>query len=208
MPPQGKCALVARRAARTLLLEAIAAIDRAVAARLEGHPRLATTAGTRGAEKLALTTWAAAATPHAALHLAGLAAVGATRGIVGEATAGKELLLTSGEDEVISAVATAERLVGTQSVYGPFLCGEWPCLSGMGYALVAPWKAFDRTGLLSLDAHHPSRGKTDFDRATVYTASGGISSTALQPVYRIFPQNSSGLRGFSLHFPQSHYTSL
>jgi hypothetical protein len=103
----------------TLLLEAVRAIHGAVAARLEGYLRGTATVGAHRVKHLALAAaiTAAAAITTAAIAasavrgLAGRAAFGAARGSVHQATAGIKLLLTCGEGEVLSTVATAERLV-------------------------------------------------------------------------------------------------
>src|SRR5581483_1168812 len=129
--------LVARRArgvAAALLGEAVGAVDRLVAARLERHARLlaALRAGggehlapavaaapggvaTRGIPAGAITAGAVAAGGVAAGIAAGgaarLSAIRAAARLVGEAAAGVELLLAAGEGERSAAIAAGKGLV-------------------------------------------------------------------------------------------------
>ena len=74
--------------------EALAAIDGTILAGLKGHAGFFAAAGANGGEHLALAT---------AAVLAGVAAGFAALRLIFEATAGIELLLTSGEHELLAA---------------------------------------------------------------------------------------------------------
>jgi hypothetical protein len=96
-------------------LEAVAAIHRLVAARLERNLGDAAALAARGLEHFATLSTAAAHTGSAAgagAHLlASLTAIGATVRLVLEAFAGIELLFTSGERELTSAVHTVQHFI-------------------------------------------------------------------------------------------------
>jgi hypothetical protein len=119
-----------------MVLEAIVAIDGAIAGGAEGDLRLAATIGAGYGEHLtrtaaiaataattaavaataatAATTAAAVATAAAATAtrtLSRSAAIGATPWLIGEATTGVELLLASSENELVAAIATLQVLI-------------------------------------------------------------------------------------------------
>jgi hypothetical protein len=114
----------AAAAARRALLEAVTAVHRAVAARLEWDLGLAAATGAlRGihlarAGRVSAAPTAASAVAPATAHrvaaggLAGTAAVRTAFRLVGESTAGVELLVIRGEDELRSAVYATQRSVG------------------------------------------------------------------------------------------------
>jgi hypothetical protein len=134
-PIQRRLVVRRRTSSAALLLEAVAAINRAVAARLEGYLRGATTVGAHGVKHLALaalvsaaaTTAAATAIATAAVRcLAGSAAIGATRGGIVQSTACVEFLLTGGEGEILSTITATERLVLIQRNNQSFLQMQSP----------------------------------------------------------------------------------
>ena len=84
------------------LSEALAAVDRTVFARLEGHLAGLAAACANGVEHLALTTGSV---------LAGIAACLAALGLVLETTACVELLLTGGKGELVTALFAYQDLV-------------------------------------------------------------------------------------------------
>ena len=90
------------------LSEALAAVDRTVFARLEGHLAGLAAACANGVEHLALTTGSV---------LAGIAACLAALGLVLETTACVELLLTGGENELFAAIFAYQSLVFVHSGY-------------------------------------------------------------------------------------------
>ncbi len=104
---------------RAGLLEAVAAIDGAVAAWLEGHACFTSAAGAlRGVHLTFAAIAAASAAVRAAalLRLARRAALGATRGVVGQPTARIKFLLTRGENEIAPAIAAAQGHISGQVV--------------------------------------------------------------------------------------------
>jgi hypothetical protein len=130
--------LVTGRTARIHLLEALAAIHRAVAARLERHAGLAATVGADGAEEFAAGAGITIAAT-GLLLLARGAAFRAAGGVVGEAAAGEEFLLAHGEEEVIAAVAATQGHVSSQSVCEPFCRRIAIPVTWMVYALDNAW---------------------------------------------------------------------
>lgn len=90
------------------LSEALAAVDRTVFARLEGHLAGLAAACANGVEHLALTTGSV---------LAGIAACLAALGLVLETTACVELLLTGGPNELFAAIFAYQSLVFVHSGY-------------------------------------------------------------------------------------------
>src|SRR5581483_9344873 len=102
--------------------EAVRAVDRLVAARLERDAGLVAAARAGGREHLALAAAIAAATAggiatagvtvRATVGLAVSSAGLATRRLVGEAAGGKELLLPDGEGKRLPAIAAGKGLVG------------------------------------------------------------------------------------------------
>src|SRR5437762_1508600 len=111
---------------RPLLFEAIGAVHRLVAARLERNARFLAAVAAHRAEHLALTT-AVSATTTAAAAAAATTAAGATRRAVSRATArrvlqstrGIELLLAGRPDELLPAVAAGQGLVLETHVISP-----------------------------------------------------------------------------------------
>src|SRR5437762_10458507 len=119
--PYERASAVRARVAASLLREAVRAVDRLVAARLERHPGLVAAGRAGGREHLALAAIAAGAAARiaaariAAGATAGLAlgaALRAAGGLVGEPARGEELLLPDGEGKRLAAIAAGERLVG------------------------------------------------------------------------------------------------
>ena len=92
----------------THLGEALAAIDRTVLAGLEGTLARLAAAGADSVEHLALTTGSV---------LAGIAAGLAALGLVLETTAGVELLLTGGPNELLAAILAYQSLVFEHNGY-------------------------------------------------------------------------------------------
>ena len=90
------------------LSEALAAVDRTVLARLEGNLAGLAAAGADSVEHLALTT---------GRILAGIAAGLAALGLVLETTAGVELLLAGGPNELLAAILAYQSLVFEHSGY-------------------------------------------------------------------------------------------
>jgi len=90
------------------LSEALAAVDRTVFARLEGHLAGLAAACANGVEHLALTTGSV---------LAGIAACLAALGLVLETTACVELLLTGGPNELFAAIFAYQSLVFVHGGY-------------------------------------------------------------------------------------------
>ena len=96
-----------------MLLEALAAIDRFITARLEGHLRLLPAIrADRGIHLPRATVAIAASAPAGAL--AGRAALWAAAGLIRQPPAGVELLLSRREEELTSAVATLQRHIAGQ----------------------------------------------------------------------------------------------
>src|SRR6266511_4791541 len=96
---------------RSLLLEAVRAIDRPVTPGLKRHPGLLAAARAGDREHLALpavTAAAAAVTAIATPGLAVRAALRTARGFIREPARGEELLFTHGERERLAAVAARE----------------------------------------------------------------------------------------------------
>jgi hypothetical protein len=94
-------------------LEAIAAVHRLVAARLERHFGNAAALAARGLVHFAALTAAhSAATARTRAHLlTSLTAIGATIGFILETLAGVELLLTCRERELTSAIHTVQHFI-------------------------------------------------------------------------------------------------
>ena len=90
------------------LSEALAAVDRTVLARLEGNLASLAAAGADSVKHLALT---------AGSVLAGITAGLAALGLVLETTAGVELLLTGGPNELLAAILAYQSLVFEHSGY-------------------------------------------------------------------------------------------
>ena len=131
----------------------IAAIDRLVTARLEGHTRLAAAVRADGGIHLTWGAFAAISARHG--RLARGAALRTTRRRVRQPLAGVKLLLAHCEDEVSSTVAAAECLIGGQNTNllsgpvaplrvrtpnGPTRAGRYPipgkrCREAAGYRL-------------------------------------------------------------------------
>lgn len=94
-------------------LEAVTAIDRTVAARLEGDFRFLATGSTCGVEHLpGWTVLESASAATSGLALPQPAAVRTTPRLFGEPLRSMELLLTRGEHKRRSAIAADKRLVG------------------------------------------------------------------------------------------------
>src|SRR5438552_4065497 len=91
--------------------EAVAAVDGLVAARLEGHPSDAATVGAGHLVHLTRATESGVAATSAVGGAPGRPAAGATRGRIGEAARGVELLLTLRPNEIDAAVAAPQGLV-------------------------------------------------------------------------------------------------
>jgi hypothetical protein len=89
-------------------LEAIPAVNRLIASRLERNLRDAATLAASGFEHLALSAAAATAAALRAAGLAGGAAIGATVRFIGEALHCEELLLAGRERELASAIDARE----------------------------------------------------------------------------------------------------
>jgi hypothetical protein len=117
---------------RAVLAEAVAAVDGAIAARLERQFRHAATVAACGLEHLALraiigpavaaplialAAACAAVRAVAALSLAGFATSRTTTGIVCEALLGVEILFTSGECKLRIAIGAREVSIGVQHWY-------------------------------------------------------------------------------------------
>src|SRR5580704_1755007 len=117
---------------RAMLTEAVAAVDGAIAARLERQFRHAATVAACGLEHLALraiigpavaaplvalAAAGAAIRAVAALCLAGFAAGRTTTGIVGEALLGVEVLFTGGECKLRIAIGAREVSISVQHGY-------------------------------------------------------------------------------------------
>ena len=137
--PEAVNGLLSQGLLTRLLAEAIAAVDRAVAAGLEGQVRLLVAGRARGDEDFARAfaeagagrtartrraaeagarrtrTTAAVVVPHAR----DLAADHAALGLIVESELGVMLLLFRGEDEVFVAVLALQRLVGERHVDPP-----------------------------------------------------------------------------------------
>ena len=114
--PAGAVAAATARPATSAaahLGEAVAAIDGLVAARLEGHTRLAAAVRADGGIHLTWGAFAAISARHG--RLARGAALRTTRRRVRQPLAGVKLLLAHCEDEVSSTVAAAECLIGGQN---------------------------------------------------------------------------------------------
>jgi hypothetical protein len=95
------------------LFEAVAAVHRTVATRLEGYLRLLAAVATYDVEQLSVGAGRTAHTGRVAaftLNATGAAAVTAALGL-GEAALGVELLIVGREDELRAAVRTRKRLV-------------------------------------------------------------------------------------------------
>ena len=90
-----------------LASEAVAAIDRAVIARLEGNLAGLAAVGADSVEHLARRAGDA---------FAGIAAGFAALGLVGEALLGVKLLLTGGENEFLSAILADQGLVSVHEI--------------------------------------------------------------------------------------------
>ena len=122
-PVRGWCLparAVIAAAATSLLLEAVAAVDGFVAARLERHTRLAP--ARRAGGRVHLTRRAIAlvpATPAGHGCLTRGTALRAARGGVREPATHVELLFAGREHEVTSALATPKCLIGGQTCYLP-----------------------------------------------------------------------------------------
>src|SRR5581483_9136667 len=99
-----------------LLLEAVRAVDRLIAARLERHLGLLATLRAGRGEHLAAWPIAAVAAFGAPTALVRRSTGGATGGFVGEALLCEELLLPFREGERGTAVAASQRLVGIARV--------------------------------------------------------------------------------------------
>lgn len=98
-------------------LEAVAAVDGAIAARLEGHFRVLAARRAGHGEELAVSaTTVAPATTTAAgrIALARAPAVGTTAGLVGEALGLMKFLFTRREGELGSAIGADKRFVGVR----------------------------------------------------------------------------------------------
>lgn len=107
------------------LREAVAAVNRAAVARLEGHLSLAAACGTDSGEHLTGTAGGGAAATTAGLF-PGLAAGRATFGLVGEALGSEELLLGSAEGEISAAVCALDDFVlGHGMTLAPFFIILW-----------------------------------------------------------------------------------
>ena len=107
----GKAAFFRTNQLQSVLLhlsEALAAVDRTVFTRLEGHLAGLAAACANGVEHLALTTGSV---------LAGIAACLAALGLVLETTACVELLLTGGPNELFAAIFAYQSLVFVHSGY-------------------------------------------------------------------------------------------
>jgi hypothetical protein len=117
---------------RAMLTEAVAAVDGAIAARLERQFRHAATVAACGLEHFALRTIvgpavaaplialaaaAAAIRAAAALCLAGFATCRTTTGVVCKAFLGVEILFTSGECKLRIAIGAREVSIGVQHWY-------------------------------------------------------------------------------------------
>ena len=97
------------------VLEALAAVDGTIVVRLEGNLALLAAVGAGSVEHLAGGSLAA-------LSLAGVAAITASLGLVGEALLGVELLLAGGENEFASAILADNGLVSVHCIPLLFLC--------------------------------------------------------------------------------------
>lgn len=107
------------------LREAVAAVNRAAVARLEGHLSLAAACGTDSGEHLAGTAGGAAAAATAGLF-PGLTAGRAALGLVGEALGSEELLLGGAEGEISAAVCALDDFVlGHGMTLAPFFIILW-----------------------------------------------------------------------------------
>jgi len=92
------------------VLEALAAVDGTVVVRLEGNLALLAAVGANSVEHLACGSLLTA------LSLAGVAAITASLGLVGEALLGVELLLAGGENEFASAILADNGLVSVHVI--------------------------------------------------------------------------------------------
>jgi hypothetical protein len=95
----------------TLAAVALATIDRSILARLERHFGVSATCGTHCRIHLPAGTKASVATTTAFLFSC-RAATWTTLGLVGEAFAGEELLLTGSERETVPTIGALELFVG------------------------------------------------------------------------------------------------
>ena len=95
------------------VLEALAAVDGTVVVRLERNLALLAAVGAGSVEHLAGRSLTA-------LSLAGVAAITASLGLVGEALLGVELLLAGGENEFASAILADNGLVSVHCITSSF----------------------------------------------------------------------------------------
>src|SRR5579872_1680041 len=145
-------------------LEAVAAVDRAVAPRLERHLRLIPATAAGHGVHLALgtsaTVAAAAAAATGTLCLTGGPAIGATRRLIREALLGEEFLLTGAEREWTRAIDAGQSLILVHVDRILSLTSNWCRRGSSTSARIATTKPRDSNPLaLTKVAENPAAGK-------------------------------------------------